>query len=142
MQNFNNMSAFLFEYEMKVRDYECDAQGIVNNANYQHYYEVARHEFLEENQLNFYKLHTEGVDLVVTGVNIRYRHSLRGADKFVVRIDSVEKKGVRYFFNQRIVRLRDNEVCSTGRFETACLIHGKVSRPDIVDQYLGKFLTE
>lgn len=35
----------LFEQAMKVRDYECDAQGIVNNANYQHYYEVVRHEF-------------------------------------------------------------------------------------------------
>jgi len=26
-----------FETVMKVRDYECDAQGIVNNANYLHY---------------------------------------------------------------------------------------------------------
>ena len=30
---------YIFELKMKVRDYECDGQGIVNNANYQHYTE-------------------------------------------------------------------------------------------------------
>ena len=26
---------YIYELKMKVRDYECDLQGIVNNANYQ-----------------------------------------------------------------------------------------------------------
>ena len=38
---------YIFELKMKVRDYECDGQGIVNNANYQHYTEHTRHEFIE-----------------------------------------------------------------------------------------------
>ena len=33
---------------IKVRDYEVDAEGIVNNANYLHYLEHTRHEFCEE----------------------------------------------------------------------------------------------
>ena len=40
------MEKYIYELKMKVRDYECDLQGIVNNANYQHYLEHTRHEFL------------------------------------------------------------------------------------------------
>ncbi len=36
-----------FSIQLKVRDYECDMQGVVNNANYQHYMEHARHEYLK-----------------------------------------------------------------------------------------------
>ena len=37
---------YIFELEMQVRDYECDMEGIVNNAIYQHYLEHTRHEFI------------------------------------------------------------------------------------------------
>ena len=37
---------YQFETRMEVRDYECDIQGIVNNANYLHYLEHTRHRFL------------------------------------------------------------------------------------------------
>ena len=39
-------SPYLFETRMEVRDYECDIEGIVNNANYLHYIEHTRHLFL------------------------------------------------------------------------------------------------
>ena len=55
---------YIYELEMKVRDYECDLQGIVNNANYQHYFEVTRHELLEKVGLNFYDLHQQGIDAI------------------------------------------------------------------------------
>ena len=28
---------YIFETRLEVRDYECDIEGIVNNANYLHY---------------------------------------------------------------------------------------------------------
>lgn len=59
------MEKYIYELKMKVRDYECDLQGIVNNANYQHYLEHTRHEFLTSVGISFAKLHEEGVDPVV-----------------------------------------------------------------------------
>lgn len=85
------MTKTIFEYEMKVRDYECDVQGHVNNANYQHYFEVTRHEFLEHVGLNFYEMHQKGIDAVVSRVEIRYKVPLIGMDKFKCTI-ALEKK--------------------------------------------------
>jgi len=130
----------LYEYKMKVRDYECDAQGIVNNANYQHYYEVARHEFLENHGLNFYDLHTQGIDAVVVSVYIRYKHSLRGANDFTVTVDKVEKEGIRYIFHQKIVRLKDGKICSVAKVETACMYNGKVGKPEIFDKAFAEYI--
>ena len=48
---------YAYELKMKVRDYECDLEGIVNNANYQHYMEHTRHEFLLEAGISFSDRH-------------------------------------------------------------------------------------
>lgn len=131
----------LLEFKMKVRDYECDLQGIVNNANYQHYYEVVRHEFLERHDLSFVDLHDNlGIDGVVTGIYIRFHHSLKGSQEFICTVDSIEKEGIRYIFNQSIYRLSDGKKCSSARVETALLVNGKVGRPDLFDKVLGKYL--
>ena len=51
--------------DLKVRDYECDLQGVVNNAVYQNYLEHARHEFLLSRGIDFSALAREGINLVV-----------------------------------------------------------------------------
>ena len=96
----------IFQYKMKVRDYELDAQGIVNNANYQHYYEVTRHEFLESCGVSFMEVHNQGIDPIVSSITIKYKNSLVGSDEFICTIN-LEKKGIRYYFNQQIIRLSD-----------------------------------
>ena len=60
----------VYSLDFVVRDYECDLQGIVNNANYQHYYEHTRHQFLLENNISFAKLHEENIDLIPSNLDL------------------------------------------------------------------------
>ena len=130
----------IFSYTMKVRDYECDAQGHVNNANYQHYFEVARHEFLESKDLNFYQLHLQGIDAVVSRVDIRYKIPLIGMDEFVCTIKQLEKQSVKYIFHQEIYRVSDNALCAKAKIEVVTLINGKLSKPEVFDKAFAEYL--
>jgi acyl-CoA thioester hydrolase len=98
-----------YDVEFKVRDYECDIQGVVNNANYQHYLEHARHEFLLSKGISFVQLHEEGIDLVVTKVEISYKSPLKSRDSFIVRTQIQREGNVRLLFLQDIFRLPDEK---------------------------------
>lgn len=98
-----------YSLEFVVRDYECDLQGVVNNANYQHYLEHARHEFLISKGVSFNQLHEEGIDLIVTKVEIDYKYPLKSRDKFFVRLNIQREGNVRLVFNQDIYRIPDEK---------------------------------
>ncbi|KGN83116.1 thioesterase [Porphyromonadaceae bacterium COT-184 OH4590] len=127
-----------FEIEMKVRDYECDAQGIVNNANYLHYFEATRHELLESCGVHFSTLTDNKIYPVVRNISVAYKHSLRGSDRFLSRI-RLGKDGLKYFFYQDIYRLPDMRLCVRGIVETVCIIDGKASPQTIFDEALKEY---
>ncbi len=130
----------IFAVELKVRDYECDVQGHVNNANYQHYFEVARHEFLEKVGLNFHKLHLEGIDAVVSSVHIRYKIPLVGMDKFKCVISKIDKVRVKYIFHQEIIRIEDNALCAKAKIEVVNLVNGKLSEPVVFNEAFADYI--
>ena len=90
---------------LEVRDYECDLQGIVNNAVYLHYLEHARHQYLRAHGLSFAELTKTGVHLVVIQMEIEYRLPLRSGDQFLVTSRLEQVSIVRFAFLQEIVRL-------------------------------------
>ena len=126
-----------FEVEFIVRDYECDIQGVVNNANYQHYLEHARHEFLISKGINFIDLHNEGIDLVVTRVEIDYKYPLRSRDRFVVKIVIRREGNARLVFIQDIYRLSDNKLIVKARVTGVATKKGRPVPPGKVAELLG-----
>jgi len=100
-----------FRLEMAVRDYECDLQGVVNNAVYQNYLEHARHQYLKSLGIDFANLAAQGINLVVTRVEIDYKTSLTSGDTFVVEVKMERSSPVRITFQQTIYRQPDQRVC-------------------------------
>lgn len=131
--------ALIFENKMKVRDYECDSQGVVNNAIYQHYFEATRHELMEKCGMRLRDLTEANILPVVRNINISYRNSLRGSEEFICSV-RIEREGLRYFFHQDIVRISDNVLCAKGIVEVVCLIDGKVAKPDMFDEAFAEYL--
>lgn len=129
----------IFQHKMKVRDYELDIQGVVNNANYQHYYEVTRHEFLLSCGISFIEMHNRGIDPMVSSITIKYKKSLVSRDEFVCTVN-LEKKGIRYLFIQKIYRVSDNALCSEAIVEVVCLKNGRPIPPIPFDEYLEKYI--
>jgi len=117
---------YIYELEFKVRDYECDLQGIVNNSVYQNYLEHTRHEFLLENDVSFDLLHQQGVDAVVARIEMAYKTPLKSGDEFISKL-YVTKEGVKYVFHQTIFRKSDNKVCLKAKVDTVVVINGKLS---------------
>jgi acyl-CoA thioester hydrolase len=81
----------------------------VNNANYQHYLEHTRHQFLVSRGISFSDLHDQGLDLVVTRVVIDYKFPLRSRDRFYVTLNVRREGNVRLIFDQEIFRSSDNK---------------------------------
>jgi acyl-CoA thioester hydrolase len=129
----------VFEIEMKVRDYECDAQGIVNNANYLHYFENTRHEFMQSLGASFKESHAAGVDPVVIRADLHYKTPLTGGDSFVSAL-TVERIGLKIIFLQTIHRKSDNTLCCKGQVEAVVLINGRLSRGDYYDKIMKEYI--
>ena len=128
---------YVFSLEFTVRDYECDIQGVVNNANYQHYLEHARHEFLVSKGISFLQLHDEGIDLIVTKVEIDYKYPLRSCDKFVIRTGILREGNVRLVFVQDISRLPDEKPIVYARVTGVATKNGRPVRPGDLFSRMG-----
>jgi acyl-CoA thioester hydrolase len=126
-------------YNLKfvVRDYECDLQGVVNNANYQHYLEHTRHEFLISKGVSFVELHDEGIDLIVTKAEIEYKYPLKSRDEFIVTVTIQREGNARILFIQDIYRLPDLKLIVKAKVTGVATKKGRPVHPGDLVSRLG-----
>ena len=129
------MKEYRHTITLKVRDYECDLQGIVNNANYQHYIEHARHEFLHTENVSFAELHARGIDAVVARINMQFKQPLTSGDEFIVGTNVV-KEGIKFVFHQDIYRASDQRLVFTSEVVIVTLINGHLADcPELTETF-------
>jgi acyl-CoA thioester hydrolase len=121
--------------DFKVRDYECDMQGVVNNGVYLNYLEHARHEFLQTRGVNFAELTAQRINLVVIKAELEYKSSLVSNDSFVVRSNVHRVSRLRFEFQQDIYRLADGAIMLSAKITgTALNEKGRPFVPDMLSQ--------
>ena len=115
----------VYDYEMKVRDYECDRFGSATNTFVQHYLEVTRLEFMEEMGETFRKWHDAGVDMMVTRVDMQFMQPMMSAEKFH-SLMNIRQEGPRVIFEQQIRRKADYHLCVRASVEIVGLVGGQL----------------
>ena len=131
------MNNYQFKLTFEVRDYECDFQGIANNAVYQNYLEHTRHVFLKQRGLDFVELSRNGINLVVIRVEIDYLYPLRSSDPFYVGLNFERVSRLRFGFLQDIFRLPDEKPILKAKVIGASL--NEAGRPFLPGELEGLF---
>ncbi|MCL4507553.1 MAG: acyl-CoA thioesterase [Chloroflexi bacterium] len=133
----SNMTGYRFKLEYDVRDYECDLEGVVNNAVYLHYLEHARHVFLRQVGVDFAALAEQKTNLLVIRVEIDYLYPLRSRDRFYVGINMERVSRLRFGFHQHIYRLPDEmPIAKALVIGTAVNASGRPFLPDAIERLL------
>lgn len=133
-----NETKYSYSLRLQVRDYEVDAEGIVNNAEYLHYMEHTRHEFCKHAGYTFRQMQSDGISPVVTKIEIEYKRSLGLSDEMISCLN-IRRKGPLYIFEQDIFHL-DGEPATKAKVSIACLKDGRLTRGDELAEAFEKYL--
>lgn len=134
------MQEYFFTVEMSVRDYECDMQGIVNNAVYQNYLEHARHLCMKAQGIDFKSYAMKGVNFVVVRAELDYKRALGSGDFFLVAVNMAKESRLRFAFYQDILLLPDSRLAVRAKIiATALNARGRPEIPPEVEAVLKQF---
>lgn len=110
----------------KVRSYECDAYGHVNNAVYLNYLEYARMEYLHAIGFDYHGIVEDGFFLYVTHIDIHYKGSARLDDELEIQVTPIKLGAVSGTFKQ-VVKTKDF-ICAEAEVSWAS-VNAKTQRP-------------
>lgn len=107
----------IYECTLRVRTYECDAYGHVNNAVYLHYLEYARCEYLRDVGFEYNAAVQAGYGLYVAKIEIEYKQPALSDDLLTIHTWPVKKGAVSGTMAQKI--MKDTAVLAEARVSWA-----------------------
>ena len=98
------MGSMICKCTLRVRTYECDSYGHVNNANYLNYLEYARYEFLKDIGFNYKDMISAGYGVYIVRIEIDYKKPAFTGDDLLIKSWSVKKGAASGVIAQEILR--------------------------------------
>ena len=129
------------DLHLKVYVEDTDFQGFIYHANYIKFFERARSEFLEYNNISQKKLRDENLAFVVKRIETNFLSPGRLGDALSVKSLIEKKSNARIIFNQQIVDLNDSRKLCNALVEV-CLINIKSKKPKPLPDDLLLLLNE
>jgi acyl-CoA thioester hydrolase len=129
-----------FVHRLRVRYGECDPQGIVFNANYLLYFDVAFTELWREAIGPWQEMVERGIDAVVAEANARFRAPARFDDVLALHAQVVRLGTTS--LTTRIDVMRGEELLVEGRLQHVCVdaqTWRKTELPDWVREGMRRF---
>ena len=104
-------------YRRTINYYETDKMGIVHHANYLHYLEESRINFLDSNSLSYALLESKGIYSPTSKISISYKKPVTYGDVIEVKTYLAEVSPVRFVFNYVIKNQKTGEVVAEASSE-------------------------
>ena len=89
---------------LKVRTYECDSYGHVNNANYLNYLEYARYELLRDIGFDYLAMIKAGYGVYIARIEIDYKKPAVTDNELIIKSRPIKKGAVSGIIAQEIWR--------------------------------------
>ncbi|GAB6138228.1 acyl-CoA thioesterase [Halanaerobaculum tunisiense] len=102
-----------YTHQLRVRYCETDQMGVVHHANYLHWLEVARTEYLRQQGVSYSQLEEAGVLLPVSEVNCNYHRPAQYDDLITIIVKIKKLKRVTITFEYQVYNEEELLVTAT-----------------------------
>ena len=134
------VDGFRFSTELSVRFSETDAQGVVHNAAYLVWLEIARIDYLARLDGGYRGLvRDHGVDVTTVEAYVRYRAPARFDDRLRIWARTSDLRGARFRFDYALERADDGSPVADGWTSHAC-VDARTLRPVRLPAWLAERL--
>jgi acyl-CoA thioester hydrolase len=126
-------------FQLRVRYVECDPMGVAHHSSYLPWMEMGRTELLRSVGESYAAMEAEGVFLVVTKVEVKYRRPIRYDDLVEIRTTLEKASKIKLHHAYEIVLVERGgesaeQVCAVATTELACV--GDDGRPTALPGWL------
>jgi acyl-CoA thioester hydrolase len=137
------MDRYRFATDLRVRFDETDAQGVVHNAVYLVWFEIARIAYLAQFRGGYRGLvEQEGVDATTVEAHVRYLDGARFDDELVIHVRASDVRGARFRFEYVIERVNEPATILADGWTSHACVNAETLRPTRMPAWLAEAIAE